>query len=102
MTEDKPLPLARMATINRPSFWLFLVLCLALYSYNKFFNRDNQQIPGYSRNEIYILMAAFTGLFLILVTDAIKPPHLKRAFNIGCYIFEAVAILLLGIAVFAR
>jgi hypothetical protein len=102
MIEDKPLPLARMATISRPSFWLFLILCLALYIYNKFFNPDNQQIPGYSRNEIYILMAVFTGLFLNLAGSAFKTPGVNRILNIGCYVFEIVSILVLGILIIIK
>ena len=94
MTEDEPLPLARMATITKASFWIFLVACVALYIYNKAITPDNGDNRLFYINTGYVIIgAAFIGLFLNLITSSIKGSRVNRAFNLACYVFEGIRIV---------
>jgi hypothetical protein len=100
MTEEEPLPLARMATINRPTFWIFLGVCILLYIINKFLTPDTSDRSAYGLNDILIMSAAFVGLLLNLLTMYVKKEALSRKLNIACYIFEVAGIVLLMFMVF--
>jgi hypothetical protein len=102
MTEETQLPLARMVTINKPSFWIFIGACILLYIYNKFTAPDTGDRIAYILKGFFVLGAAFIGLFLNLVTDAIKNVKFKRVFAIVCYVFEAVSIILLSLMIVIR
>jgi hypothetical protein len=63
MTEEEPpLPLARMATINKPWFWIFIGACISLYIYNKIAAPDNGDTKSYVLNNLCIFLAAFLNL----------------------------------------
>ena len=102
MTEETPLPLARMVTINKPSFWIFIGACISLYIYNKFTTPDTGDRIAYIVMGFFVLGAAFIGLFLNLVSDAIKNVKIKKVFAVTCYIFEAVSIVLLSLMIIAK
>jgi len=99
MHEDEPLPLARMATINKPSFWIFMIVCLALYICNKMLVPDTLAAPVFDLNEIAIIGVAFAGLFLNLVTAATNDKRLNEILTITCYVFEAVSVVVLAFMV---
>jgi hypothetical protein len=102
MPEETPLPLARMATINKPSFWVFIVTCIFLYVYNKFSSPDTGDISSYVLNGFFIFLAAFMALFLNLIAGEVKRQTVSRIFNAVCYIFEAGSLLILMIRIFLK
>jgi hypothetical protein len=88
MTEDKPHPLARMVTINKPAFWIFIGVCIVLYICNKAITPDIGDRSPYALNDVLIIGAAFIGLLLNLTTGAIKVQKLSRVANVICSAFE--------------
>jgi hypothetical protein len=101
MPEDTPLPLARMVSINKPSFWIFMGACLALYVSNKVLAPDTLDGSVIWTNDFIIMCVAFAGLLLNMVTVFIKDETLNHVFSIGSYIFEAAGIIVLAFLVFA-
>ena len=87
--------MARMVTINKPSFWSFMGTCIALYIYNHFSMPGNGDISVNIVDGNYICIAAFTGLFLNLISGAIKNTRLNRVLTIFCYLYEIIAVLAL-------
>jgi hypothetical protein len=102
ITEDRPLPLARMVSINKPSFWIFIGACILLYSYNKAITPDSGDLIKYVFTDNYIIGAAFAGLFLTLITGAAKNTKTKYVFGIVCYVFEIASLLLLSIMIIIK
>jgi hypothetical protein len=100
--EEQPLPLARMATINKPSFWIFIGACISLYIYNKITASDTVETKRYVLNNLFIFVAAFIALFLNLIALNVKNPAIKRIFNIACYTFEIGSLVLLATRIFFR
>ena len=100
--EEPPLPLARMATINKPSFWIFIGACISLYIYNKLTTPDNGSTKSYVLNNLFIFLAAFIGLFLNLIAQTVKNASLSRIFNIVCYTFQITSLALLATKIFLR
>ena len=99
MDEKASLPLARMATIRKPTFWIFIAACMLLYICNKLAKPDTNLLAGYQTTETFILAAAFAGLFLNLIMAAIKNRPVTRVFNIICYGFEIASVVVLAIRV---
>ena len=103
MTEDEPLPLARMVTIKDPAFWIFLGVCIILYSYNKFFGIDKHAGDMiYSSYGDGVCMAAFIGLFLTIAAGLGKKPQAIRILNVCCYVFELASVIVLGVLIFIK
>ncbi len=100
MTEETPLPLSRMAVINKPSFWIFLGACLLLSIYNKAVTQNSGDILSHSFHNDYIIIVAFVGLFLTLLNTAIKNITANRIFSIGCYVYEIASVVWLGVLIF--
>jgi len=100
MPEEKSLPLARMVTINKPSFWIFIVCCMVLYVINKTLTPDTLDNSFVNPNDLVIMGVAFAGLLLNLVCLYINDERLSRIFTISCYVFEAIGIIVLGVLVF--
>jgi hypothetical protein len=101
MSEDKPLPLTRMVTINKPSFWIFIVACMVLYVSNKALTPDTLEDPFVNTNDLIIMGVAFGGLLLNVIGLYINDTQLNRIFTTSCYVLEAIGIIVLGILVFA-
>jgi hypothetical protein len=102
MPDETPLPLARMATINKPSFWTFIGVCISLYIYNKIIAPGTGDLAPYVLNGFFIFLAAFIGLFLNLIAATIKSQAINRIFDIICYIFEMASLLLLAARIFLK
>jgi hypothetical protein len=102
MMNETPLPLARMATINKPSFWIFTGVCVLLYIFNKTNTPDTGDRSSYFSNNLYIWMATFTGLFLNLITMSFKNKKVNYIFNIICYVFEIASVILLAALIFIK
>jgi len=101
MTEEEPpLPLARMATINKPSFWIFIGACISLYIYNKIAAPVTGDMKPYVLNGLYIFVAAFIALLLNLIAQSVKKPGISQIFNIVCYTFEIAGLALLATRIF--
>jgi FtsH-binding integral membrane protein len=97
MKDEEPLPLSRMATINKPSFWIFILACLCLYVANKMIAPNTLNITF-----LLIIGAAFTGLLLNILTISLTNKVVTRALTMICYIFEAISIVVLCFLVFSR
>ncbi len=73
MIEGAPHPLARMVTINKPSFWIFLACCMFLYTCSKFtMPVNNDEIVAHVIYSNFVCIAAFVGLFFNLIAGVIK------------------------------
>ena len=98
MTEetDRP-PLARMRTINRPSFWLFILSCMALYTCGIFFV---PQITASMAVTSLLALCVFTALLLELVAQKIKNSKTAYYFTLACYVFEAFTIVTFALIIF--
>jgi len=102
MTEENPLPLARMVTINKPSFWIFIGACMLLYIYNKTITPDNGDRISYIQTGFFVWIAAFVGLFMNLIAGSIKNNKASRAFHIICYVFEIASVIVLGLMIIIK
>ena len=89
-------PLTRMATITRPSFWVFIASCITLYIINVAITPDTGDRKQYVNHSLFIFIAAFVGLFLNLITPAIKNEHTNKIFNKLCLGFEIGSVVLLA------
>ena len=94
--------MAMMVTINKPSFWIFIGACIILYIYNHFIVPGNADIGFNVAEANYICITAFTGLFLNLISGAIKSNRVNRMATIFCYLFEVLAVLALGAMLFVK
>jgi hypothetical protein len=102
MDEETPLPLSRMATINKPSFWVFIGICLALYVINKIITPDTLYSQFVEPKDMLIIGAAFVGLILNTLIELINKKPLVRVLTVSCYIFEVISVVVLAILVFGR
>jgi hypothetical protein len=102
MTDDNPLPLARMVSIKEPSFWIFIGACMLLYIYNKAITPDAGDVVKYISTGNYIIAAAFAALFLNVISGGVKSTKTKYIFGIACYVFEIAAVLSLLIMVIIK
>jgi len=102
MTNEEGLPLAKMITIRKTSFWIFFAACIILYICNKIFRQDEPttSVLVTIHKDLYILVVAFVGLLLNLITMGIKKPMLIRTFSILCHTFEIISVLALSYWIF--
>jgi hypothetical protein len=91
-----------MATINKPSFWLFIGACISLYIYNKIAGPVTGDMKPYVLNSLYIFVAAFIALLLHLIAQSVKKPAISRIFHIVCYTFEIASLTLVATKIFFR
>jgi len=91
-----------MATINKPSFWVFIGACILLYIYNRANTPDTDDRTSYLLNNLFIWIATFTGLFLNLITISLKNKKVNYVFSIICYVFEIASIVLLAVLIFIK
>jgi hypothetical protein len=94
--QNETLPLARMASVSSPVFWIYAVLFTGLYVYIKIIDAD----PFYSL--LYIVGCVFTALFLTLITQAIKMRVLNTIIKVVTYAFEAISLLFLILSLIFR
>ena len=103
MIEEASHPLFRMASVTKVSFWIFFGACVLLYIYNKITMPDSgDDAKSYGIISLWIFVTAFTGLFLNLIAGAIERPGISRIFNIACYLFEVISVILLGLMIVLR
>ena len=103
MQEDEaPLPLSRMATINKPSFWIFIIACLFLYVANKMIAPDTLDSTFVEPHDMLIMGTAFTGLVLNILAISLSNKIVMRTLTVICYLFEAISIIVLCFLVFNR
>jgi len=102
MTEETPHPLTRMATINKPDFWIFIGACVVLYICDKLTTPDLADMSRHIANGNYIVGLAFAGLLLHLVSSIIKNDKTIRVLAIACYVFEIGTVIFLLLRIFNR
>jgi len=102
MHNEEPLPLSRMATINKPSFWIFILACLFLYVANKMIAPDTLDSTFVEPHDMLIMGATFTGLVLNILTISLTNKVVTNTLTVICYIFEAISIVALCFLVFSR
>jgi hypothetical protein len=88
--ELTPLPLSRMSTISKPSFWIYMAACMVLYA-GLVFSSHNP--TSHWRYSAMVGFCAFFVLLLELVSQWLKNKHAVRYLNIACYVFEIASIL---------
>jgi len=93
MDEEKDqLPLARMMSISKPSFWIYFTVCAVLFAYSILASRApvaDWRIPS------LIALCIFTALLLELASQHIKSEKAANLLTNGCYIFEALSVIAL-------
>jgi hypothetical protein len=102
MHNEEPLPLSRMATINKPSFWIFILACLFLYVANKMIAPDTLDSTFVEPHDMLIMGAAFTGLVLNILTISLTNKVVTSTLTVICYLFEVISIIALCFLVFSR
>ncbi|MHB8209697.1 hypothetical protein [Mucilaginibacter sp.] len=102
MQDEAPLQLSRMATINKPSFWIFMLACLFLYVANKVIVSDTLDNTLVGSHDILIIGAAFTGIVLNILTTSLTNKDITRILTVICYLFEIVSIVALYLLVFSK
>lgn len=100
MEEEEQLPLARMISINKPSFWIFFGVCLALYITEWVLTRDTVRTNAFSVSQVVLLLAMFIGLILNIIAASIKNESLVRNFMICTYFFEIASVIAAAFLVF--
>ncbi len=100
--DEEPLPLSRMATINKPSFWIFILACLGLYVANKMIAPDTLDSTFVEPHDLLIMGAAFIGLVLNILTISLTNKILMGTLTMICYLFEAISIVVLCFLLFSR
>ena len=91
-----------MATINKPSFWIFILACLCIYVANKMIAPDTLDSTFVEPHDMLIMEAAFTGLVLNILTTSLTNKVVIRALTVICYLFEVISIVVLCFLVFSR
>lgn len=103
MQEDEaPLPLSRMATINKPSFWIFILACLFLYVTNKMIAPDTLDSAFVEPHDMLIIGAAFIGLVLNILIISFTNKAVTHALTTICYLFETISVVILCFLIFSR
>lgn len=100
--EETPLPLARMATIRKPTFWFFLAGCTALYIYNKVASPSVSIEDPYIFNGLLIFIAVFIALFLNLIGLYQRSKKATTICTITGYVFEALSLVLIGLKIYFK
>ncbi len=95
--ELAPLPLSRMRTISKPSFWLYLLACIILYVYLAFNSHRPMSNWKYSSA---IAFCAFLVLFLELVSQWTKNKRMAHNLSIACYVFEIASTMVFLFIIF--
>ena len=102
MQNETQLPLSRMATINKPSFWVFIMACIGLYIANKVISPDRLDSSITDPHDMLIMGAAFTGLLLNILTVSLTNKAIIHGLTIACYVFEAASIVVLLFLIFSK
>ncbi len=107
--EEQQLPLARMVTINKPWFWIFLGACLVLYICSWQYTQNlimSQSDHGrtilqfVSNSHIIILCVLFVGLVLNVIALNLKGKPIERNFMICTHFFEVAGIIAAALLIF--
>lgn len=98
MSEDGQLPCARMMTINRPSFWIYFIMCTVLIA--SYLMRPFQRGFGWPTPSL-IALSVFFMLFLELLSQRVKNERTGRLLVNACYILETGCGLAFLFAVFS-
>ena len=93
MKDEAPLPLARIVSINKPSFWIFLAACFVLYVYEWQYNYDRVTAQMVILNHMLIICTIFIGLLLNVIAAGIKNKEGVRNLIICTYFFEIASVL---------
>jgi len=81
-------PLARMISINRQSFWVFLAACFILYVCEWQYNYDKVTAQLVTLNHMLIIGTIFIGLLLNVIAAGLKNKAATRNLVICIYFFE--------------
>jgi len=95
--ELTPLPLSRMRTISKPSFWLYLLACMILYTCLIFYSHRPMSNWRYSS---FVAFCAFFVLLLELASQWVKNKRVAHYLGITCYVFEIASTLVFSFIIF--
>ena len=95
--ELAPLPLSRMRSINKPSFWVYIAACMASYTIILLNYPYSVQRLRYS---LMVAFCAFFVLFIELISQWLKNKQLAHYLSITCYVFEIGSILFFSFIIF--
>ena len=91
MDEDKDqLPLARMMSISKPSFWIYFTVYAVLFAYSILTAHTpmaDWRMPS------LIALCIFIALLLELVSQRVKSEKAVTLLTNACYIFEALSVV---------
>ncbi|HTE01556.1 MAG TPA: hypothetical protein VK668_19850 [Mucilaginibacter sp.] len=97
--EIDSLPLSRMTTINRASFWIYFLACTILFSCAML--RPHKSVSGWMIPSL-IGMSIFVILFLELIGQHVKKKRLARLIGNICHILEAVSVIIFVFLIFGK
>lgn len=100
MDEEKDqLPLARMMSISKPSFWIYFLACAILFTCGLF--KSHQPLTGW-RVPSLIAICIFVALLLELISQRMKNEKTARFLATICYVFEAVSGIVFVFITFSK
>jgi hypothetical protein len=99
MKDETPLPLTRMISINKPSFWIFLTVCFILYVCAWQHDRLSAD-ELVSLNSMLITGAIFIGLLLNIIAVSVKNRTLVYNIMIVTYFFEVASVIALAFLIY--
>jgi hypothetical protein len=97
--EPDQLPLARMRTVSRPSFWLYFLACAILYIYITFTAHNP---ASRWRHSAFIAFGVFIALLLELISQWLRDQKKARFLVMACYIFEIASFITLVLIIFLK
>lgn len=97
--ENDQLPLARMATISRPSFWIYFGVCAVLFACTIF--REHEPFSGWMVPAL-IAIGIFVVLFIELLIQHTKSEKTAKLLINISYILEAGSALVFLYLVFQK
>jgi hypothetical protein len=95
--ELAPLPLSRMRTVSKPSFWAYLVACMILYTY--LLINYPYSVPRL-RYSVMVAFCVFFALFLELISQWTKNKRIAHNLSIMCYVFEIASTMVFLFIIF--
>ncbi|MGZ3752590.1 MAG: hypothetical protein ACXVA2_24835 [Mucilaginibacter sp.] len=97
--EPDQLPLARMMTIGRSSFWIYFMACTILFTFGLF--KPHQPLTGW-RVPSLIAICIFVALLLELISQRMKNEKAARLLTTICYVFEAASVIVFVFITFSK
>src|SRR3569623_1756932 len=93
------LPLAHMMTINRPSFWVYFIVCVVLFVCSVYLTRG--PVTGWKLPSA-ITLSVFIVLTIELLSQRIKDLKIASWLVNACYLLETACVIAFVFILFGK